>query len=79
MPISMSASANYVTQSGIYERQYLGRLTDHRIKHYQKKGYFATNLGDAPATTRRELAAQKQQRKAAQRQTAIKQLLDSLL
>jgi len=44
MPISMSQSARYVTQSSIYSSPMLGRLTDRRIAKYQKQGYFSGGI-----------------------------------
>jgi len=36
----MSLSAHYVTQSSVYSSPYTGRLTDRRIRHYEKLGYY---------------------------------------
>ena len=42
--ISMSQSARYVTQSSIYDCPILGRLTDRKIKKYQKLGFYTQEL-----------------------------------
>ena len=36
----MSLKARYVTQTSVYDNPRLGPLTDRRIKHYQKLGYY---------------------------------------
>jgi len=38
--ISMSLSAHYVTQSSLFTSPMKGRLTDRRIRHYEKLGYY---------------------------------------
>lgn len=42
MPISMSNSARYVTQSSIWSNPTLGNLTDRKIAKYQKSGRIGT-------------------------------------
>ena len=37
----MSQSAHYVTQQSLWNSPFTGKLTDRRIKHYQKLGYFS--------------------------------------
>lgn len=38
------SKANYVTQQGIWSVQFGKNLTDRRIKHYQKLGYYSNGL-----------------------------------
>lgn len=38
--LSMKRSARYVTQSSVYDSPLLGVLTDRRIAHYEKLGYY---------------------------------------
>lgn len=38
--VSMNRSARYVTQQGIYEGFFTGKLTNRRIAYYQKMGYY---------------------------------------
>lgn len=44
MPISLSAKANYVTQQGVWGTQFGKTLTNRRIAHYQKLGYYSNGL-----------------------------------
>jgi hypothetical protein len=64
----MSPSAHYVTQTSIYDCPKLGRLTNARIEHYRKLGYYSTGFveerkariarkGKSRATVAREVLA----------------------
>lgn len=44
MPISMSPTARYVTQSSIYTSPFTGPLTDRKIAKYQKADYFSGGI-----------------------------------
>ena len=54
----MSLSARYVTQSGVYSSPKLGPLTDRRIKHYEKLGYYG-EAAKKRALERQELKRKK--------------------
>jgi hypothetical protein len=47
MPISFSTHANYVTQQGMWGTQFGKTLTDRRITHYQKLGYYSNGVAKA--------------------------------
>lgn len=47
MAISMSLKAKYVTQTGVWSTQFGEALTDRRIKHYQKLGYYSNGIAQA--------------------------------
>jgi len=47
MPISMSAEARYVTQTSVWGTQFGKDLTDRRIAHYQKLGYYSNGVAKA--------------------------------
>lgn len=54
MPISMSLSARYVTQSNVYGTGFCGPLTDKKINKYRREGYYggSTVRQDAKKKTR---------------------------
>lgn len=56
MPVSMSLSARYVTQSSVYSSPFTGPLTDRRIAYYQKRGYFSKS-SIVDRTIQRKVAA----------------------
>lgn len=47
MPISMSREARYVTQTSVWGTQFGKDLTDRRIAHYQKLGYYSNGVARA--------------------------------
>lgn len=71
--ISMSPSAHYVTQQGLYTSPLLGPLTNRRIKHYQKLGYYTSNAVSSRVEERQKKV------KIKRKPNALKALLDSLL
>jgi UDP-N-acetyl-D-mannosaminuronic acid transferase (WecB/TagA/CpsF family) len=67
MPISMSLSAHYVTQTSVFGTAYCGPLTDRKIRRYQKLGL----LGGQSTVLRKAV----RKRKAAKLQTLMHQYL----
>lgn len=59
MPISMSPSARYVTQSSIWSIQIGKNLTDRRIAQLQKQGYYDSGF------VRRDRKAKEQKKRKA--------------
>ena len=55
----MSLKAHYVTQQSVYTSPLLGPLTNRRIKHYQKLGYFSQSA----IVERKEQRQKKQSKK----------------
>jgi len=47
MAISMDRSVRYVTQASVWGTCFRGRLTDRKIKAYQKAGYYGRVLPPA--------------------------------
>ena len=68
----MSPSANYVTQSSIYDCPMLGRLTNRAINKYKKAGFYASN-------TTTERAEQRKKKSTPSRQTIARKVMDALL
>lgn len=60
MPISLSESARYTTQSGIWGTQFLGELTDRRIEKYALEGRYGA--AQKHAAEMRKRASKKSQR-----------------
>lgn len=58
--ISMSPSARYVTQSGVYDCPRLGPLTDRKISKYQKLGWYSGIRIDERKEQRQKRAAKRQ-------------------
>lgn len=77
--ISMSPSAHYVTQQGLYTSPLLGPLTNRRIKHYQKLGYYASNAVFSRVEERKKIILSRTKFHVKRKPNALKALLDSLL
>lgn len=75
----MSPSAHYVTQQGLYTSPLLGPLTNRRIKHYQKLGYYSTNAIASRMEERKKVILSRTKIQVKRKPNALKALLDSLL
>lgn len=61
MKVSLSPSANYVTQQKVWSNHILGKLSDRRIAFYQEQGYYGqeARLRRLEAKQRRKRSAQR--------------------
>ena len=69
----MDVNARYKTQSSVYDCPMLGKLTDKRIKHYQRKGHYEQSI---PALRNKPKSKHQQSRA---RNTMLMSLLDGLV